>query len=105
MFSWSLLAGLLEARVAGMAEEVSAETGLQVVDAGRFGPDPVVADAILARHVEAIEGDPRMNCDLCQYHLPFPGREQRAGMPSAGGTGERVAPESSARQDAATGHA
>jgi sirohydrochlorin cobaltochelatase len=104
-FSWSLLAGLLEARVDGMAEEVSAESGLEVIDAGRFGPDPVVADAVLARYREALEGDPRMNCDLCQYRLPFPGREQRAGMPSAGGTGERVAPESLVVQDAAAGHA
>ncbi len=105
MFSWSLLAGLLEARVAGMAEEVGEATGLEVVDAGRFGPDPVVADAVIARYTEAIQGDPRMNCDLCQYRLPFPGREQRAGMPSAGGTGERVAPESQVIQDAAAGHA
>jgi sirohydrochlorin cobaltochelatase len=105
LFSWSLLAGLLEARVAGFAEEVAAETGLEVIDAGRFGPDPVVADAVVARYREALEGDPRMNCDLCQYRLPFPGREQRAGAPSAGGTGERVAPEARAVQDAAAGHA
>jgi sirohydrochlorin cobaltochelatase len=105
MFSWSLLAGLLEARVSGMAEEVSAETGLAVVDAGRFGPDPVVADAVVARYREALEGDPRMNCDLCQYRLPFPGREHRAGSPSAGGTGERVAPDAAVIQDAAAGHA
>jgi sirohydrochlorin cobaltochelatase len=101
MFSWSLLAGLLEARVTGFAEEVSAETGLEVVDAGRFGPDPKVADAVVVRYLEAIEGDPRMNCDLCQYRLPFPRREQRAGAPSAGGTGERVEPAAAAVQDAA----
>lgn len=90
LFSWSLLAGLLERRVADMAAEVAAETGLEVVDAGRFGPDPLVADAVLQRHGEAVVGDARMNCDLCQYRLPVPGREHRAGSPSAGGTGERV---------------
>lgn len=100
LFSWSLLAGLLEARVAGFADEVAADTGLAVVDAGRFGPDPVVADAVVARYLEAVEGDPRMNCDLCQYRLPFPRREERAGAPSAGGTGERVTPEALAVQQA-----
>lgn len=91
LFSWSLLAGLLERRVAGWAEEVSAETGLEVVDAGRFGPDPVVADVVLDRYREALKGDVRMNCDLCAYRVPLPGLEQRVAAPSAGGTGERVA--------------
>lgn len=93
LFSWSLLAGLLEQRVADAAAAVSAETGLEVVDAGRFGPDVRIAEAVLDRAREVLDGDPRMNCDLCQYRLPLPGREgreARAGSPSAGGTGERV---------------
>jgi sirohydrochlorin cobaltochelatase len=98
LFSWSLLAGLLEARVAGWAEELTAETDLRVVDAGRLGPDPLVAEAVLTRYREAAEGDVRMNCDLCQFRLPFPGREQRAGAPSAGGTAERITPEAAAVQ-------
>lgn len=97
-FSWSLLAGLLEARVDDMAGQVAAETGLEVTDAGRFGPHPLVADAVLARYREAIEGTPRMNCDLCQFRLPLPGREQRAGAPSAGGTGAAVHPDALAVQ-------
>lgn len=99
LFSWSLLAGLLEARVTAFAEEVSAETGLAVVDAGRFGPDPVVADAVVDRYREAIEGHPAMNCDLCQFRLPVRGREHRAGAPSAGGTGERLTEEARAIQE------
>jgi len=90
LFSWSLLAGLLEQRVTAMAAEVTAQTGLEVVDAGRLGPDPLVADAVLDRYREAVAGDARMNCDLCQYRIPVPGRERRIGLPSAGGTGERV---------------
>jgi hypothetical protein len=39
-----------------------------------------------------------MNCDLCQFRLPFPSREQRAGAPSAGGTGARLTPEAAAVQ-------
>jgi sirohydrochlorin cobaltochelatase len=91
VFSWSLLAGLLEQRVADWAGEVAAETGLEIADAGRFGPDPVVADVVLDRYREALDGDPRSNCDLCAYRVPLPGLERRVAAPSAGGTGERVA--------------
>ena len=92
-FSWSLLAGLLEQRVAGWADDIAAETGMQIVDAGRFGPDPLVAEAVAARYREAVVGDPKMNCDLCQYRMPVPGREARAGAPSAGGTGALLHPD------------
>jgi sirohydrochlorin cobaltochelatase len=90
LFSWSLLAGLLEQRVTEQAAEVAAATGLEVADAGRFGPDPVVADVVLDRWREALEGDVRMNCDLCAYRVPLPGLERRVAAPSGGGTGERV---------------
>lgn len=90
VFSWSLLAGALEQRVLDWAAEVSARTGLEVADAGRFGPDPAVADAVMDRYREAVEGDPRMNCDLCAYRLPLPGLESRVAAPSGGGTGERL---------------
>jgi len=97
IFSWSLLAGLLEQRVLDWAAEISAETALEVVDAGRFGPDPAVADAVMDRYREAVEGDARMNCDLCAYRLPLPGLEGRVAAPSGGGTGERVAAGTSPR--------
>lgn len=89
-FSWSLLAGRLEQRVADWATQVSADTGLEVVDAGRFGPEPAVADAVMDRYREALEGDVRMNCDLCAYRVPLPGLERRVAAPSAGGTGTLV---------------
>lgn len=91
LFSWSLLAGLLEQRVSEAASSVVADTGLDVVDAGRFGPDPLIADAVVSRAVEAVTGDARMNCDLCAYRVPLPGLEDRVAAPSAGGTGERAA--------------
>ncbi|HUH07588.1 MAG TPA: sirohydrochlorin chelatase [Egibacteraceae bacterium] len=90
LFSWSLLAGLLEQRVSEAAARISAARPLAIADAGRFGPDPLVADAVLDRYREAIEGDIRMNCDLCAYRVPLPGREDWVAAPSAGGTGERV---------------
>ena len=90
VFSWSLLAGLLEQRVATTAAEVAADTGMEIIDAGRFGPDPLVAQAVLDRYAEALAGDARMNCDLCAYRVPLPGLEDRVAAPSGGGTGERV---------------
>ena len=90
LFSWSLLAGLLEQRVTSAADEVAGATGLEVVDAGRFGPDPLVADVVMDRYREALAGGARMNCDLCAYRVPLPGLEGRVGAPSGGGTGEWV---------------
>jgi sirohydrochlorin cobaltochelatase len=89
-FSWSLLAGVLEQRVDGWASEAVDQYGIEIVDAGRFGPDPLVAGAVVDRYHEAIHGDARMNCDLCAYRLPLPGLESRAGAPSAGGLGLAV---------------
>ncbi|MBW3601325.1 MAG: sirohydrochlorin chelatase [Actinobacteria bacterium] len=90
LFSWSLLAGRLEQRVLRIAGRVARETGLAVIDAGRFGPDPLVADAVLDRCHEALHGDPRANCDLCAFRVPLPGLEDRVGAASPGGTGERA---------------
>ncbi|HWB72620.1 MAG TPA: sirohydrochlorin chelatase [Egibacteraceae bacterium] len=90
LFSWSLLAGLLQQRASATARHVAAEVGLELVDAGRFGPDPLVAEVVLDRCREVVGGDPRMNCDLCAYRVPLPGRERWVGAPSGGGTGERV---------------
>ncbi len=87
LFSWSLLAGLLEQRVARAAKKVSAATGLDVRDAGRFGPDDAVAEAIAERYAEALTGDIRANCDACCYRVPLSGLEHRVAAPSAGGTG------------------
>jgi sirohydrochlorin cobaltochelatase len=94
-FSWSLLAGLLERRVDGWAADATAD-GLDIADAGRFGPDPLVADVVVARYHEAIAGDARMNCDLCAYRLPLRGFESRVGLPSAGGLGTAVHPSATA---------
>lgn len=91
-FSWSLLAGVLEQRVDGWADEAVERHGMQIADAGRFGPDPLVADAVVDRYREALTGDVRMNCDLCAYRLPLAGFEQRVGAPSAGGLGTAVHP-------------
>lgn len=95
--SWSLLAGVLEQRIDGWADEAARQYGMQIVDAGRFGPDALVADAVVDRYREALTGDSRMNCDLCAYRLPLRGFERRVGAPSAGGLGTAVHPSAPAR--------
>jgi sirohydrochlorin ferrochelatase len=90
VFSWSLLGGLLEQRVADAASAVSSSVGLDIALAGRFGPHPLLAEAVLDRVREALEGDARMNCDLCAHRVPLPGLERRVGAPSAGGTASRA---------------
>ena len=47
--------------------------------AGHLGPDDRVARLVLARYREAIEGDPRMNCDLCVHRVALPGFEHKVG--------------------------
>ncbi|CAN5817983.1 CbiX/SirB N-terminal domain-containing protein [soil metagenome] len=95
-FSWSLLAGVLEQRVDRWAHEVNERGGLQIHDAGRFGPDPLVAEVVIDRYREALDGDPAMNCDLCAYRRPLPGFEARTGAPSAGGLGTALHPSATA---------
>ncbi len=88
LFSWSLLAGRLERSILRAAERVAHDTDLQVIDAGRFGPDAAVAEVVLDRYAEAIHGDVRMNCDLCAYRVPLPGLHRRVAAPSGGGTAD-----------------
>jgi len=95
-FSWSLLAGVLERRVDRWADEAAERHGMRIIDAGRFGPHPLVAEAVIDRYREAVGGDARMNCDLCAYRLPLRGLEARVGAPSAGGLGTAVHPRASA---------
>ena len=36
---------------------------------------------VLERYREALQGDVRMNCDLCTYRVRLPGYEDKVGMP------------------------
>jgi sirohydrochlorin cobaltochelatase len=46
-----------------------------------LGAHDGVARAVLERYDEAIAGDIRMNCDMCMYRVPWPGKEHRVGAP------------------------
>jgi sirohydrochlorin ferrochelatase len=78
---WFLCTGVLVERARADIAAFSAATGVEVVDAGYLGPDPRVVPAILERYEEAVRGIPAVNCDLCTYRAPWPGREDRQGQP------------------------
>jgi sirohydrochlorin cobaltochelatase len=73
LFFWFLCTGKLIER----AREQVAASGLDVVDAGYFGPNPAVVPIIEQRRSEALQGIPRVNCDTCSYRAPWPGMEDR----------------------------
>lgn len=75
-----LFGGRLEARVhAQCAEFAAAHPEVEVRVTSHLGPDDRVARLVLARYREAIEGDPRMNCDLCVHRVALPGFEHKVG--------------------------
>ncbi|HEV8626574.1 MAG TPA: sirohydrochlorin chelatase [Acidimicrobiia bacterium] len=78
---WFLCTGVLVERARADIAEFTAATGVEVVDAGYLGPDPRVVPAIVERYEEAMRGIPAVNCDLCAYRAPWPGREGRQGQP------------------------
>jgi sirohydrochlorin ferrochelatase len=78
---WFLCTGVLVERARADIAEFTAATGVEVVDAGYLGPDPRVVPAIVERYEEAMRGIPAVNCDLCAYRAPWPGRERRQGQP------------------------
>lgn len=56
LFSWSLLAGVLEQRVRAAAAAVP---GVEMRLAGRFGPDPAVAEVVADRYAGAVQAGSR----------------------------------------------
>jgi sirohydrochlorin cobaltochelatase len=53
--------------------------GLEVVVSAHLGPTDGLADLLLQRFDEALGADVRMNCDVCLYRTPLPGREAAVG--------------------------
>ncbi len=78
-----LFTGVLERRI---REESAAfreqEPDRATIVAPYLGPEERVAELVLERYREAIEGDPKMNCDLCVYRVRFTGLEDRVGAPA-----------------------
>jgi sirohydrochlorin cobaltochelatase len=79
-FAWYMATGVLLDRMKEDFAHFTAETGVEVIDAGHFGAGPELAQLVLDRAAEARAGEVRMNCDTCSYRAPFPGFEARAGQ-------------------------
>jgi sirohydrochlorin cobaltochelatase len=78
-----LFTGVLERRIRSQAAEFSVSSGLEVRVAGYFGPDERVAQLVLERYRETLEGDVRMNCDVCVHRAALPGFEDKVGKPAS----------------------
>ncbi len=77
---WYLCYGRLIERGRAELAGFSATTGAAVLDAGYIGPDPRLVPLILERYQEAQSGRAAVNCDVCAYRAPWPGRSDRVGQ-------------------------
>jgi sirohydrochlorin cobaltochelatase len=81
--SYFLFTGVLEERIRQQSVRfAAAKKDVEVAYAGYFGPHERVADLLLERHKEAVEGDIRMNCDVCVHRVALPGFEKKVGAPA-----------------------
>jgi len=84
IFSYFLFTGVLEERIREQSEMfAAAHPGIELRYAGYFGPDEKVADLVVERYTEAVDGDIRMNCDVCVHRVALPGFEDKVGAPAA----------------------
>lgn len=81
VFAWFLATGKLIDRARDQIAAFTSANGVEVIDAGYFGPDPALVPVIGQRRDEAVAGVHRTNCDTCSYRAEWPGLEGRAGQP------------------------
>ena len=83
VFSYFLFTGVLEERIRRQSEEFAERNpGVSVSYGGYFGPHGRIADLVVQRYREAINGDIRMNCDVCVHRVALPGFEEKVGAPA-----------------------
>ena len=77
-----LFDGVLVKRIYAAANDLrEREPALEVLSAGYFGAHPYVADVMIERAREAVEGRAAMNCTLCKYRVQIVGFETQVGEP------------------------
>ncbi len=78
-----LFTGVLERRIRAQAAEfAAARPELDVRVAGYLRPEERIAELVIMRYREAIDGDTRMNCDVCVHRVALPGFEHKLGAPA-----------------------
>jgi len=86
-----LFRGVLVDRIAERAANWAADRHDVGVSVGHhLGADRRLAELVIERHREAVEGDVRMNCDLCVYRVRLPGFEEKVGTPLSLAPAERA---------------
>ncbi|MHB1923450.1 MAG: sirohydrochlorin chelatase [Acidimicrobiales bacterium] len=78
---WFLCTGRLVERARTQLGELASRHGIDLIDAGYFGPRPQIVPLILERYREALDGRPVVNCDTCAYRAAWPGLAARVGQP------------------------
>lgn len=77
-----LFDGVLVKRIHAAADELrQREPDLEVLKAAYLGVHHHVADVLLERAREAVEGRAAMNCSLCKYRVQIVGFEEQLGEP------------------------
>lgn len=77
-----LFDGVLVKRIYAAADDLAArEPDLEVLKAGYLGVHAHLADVMLERAREAVEGRAAMNCTLCKYRVQIVGFEDQIGEP------------------------
>lgn len=72
-----LFTGVLVDRIEAQARAWAGGQGdIDVRIGPHLGPDARIARLLLERYEESLDGDVRMNCDLCVYRISLPGYEQ-----------------------------
>ncbi|MGH4019681.1 MAG: sirohydrochlorin chelatase, partial [Pseudonocardiaceae bacterium] len=77
-----LFPGVLLGRIYDQAADWAAtHPEIDVRGAAHLGDDARLVALVLERYREALDGDVRMNCDLCAYRVQLPGYESKLGTP------------------------
>ncbi|HUZ42982.1 MAG TPA: sirohydrochlorin chelatase [Acidimicrobiales bacterium] len=82
---WFLCTGRLVERARGELGDFAGQRGVDIIDAGYFGPRPEMVPLVLERYRDALEGRPVVNCDACAYRAAWPGLSDRVGQPVGAG--------------------
>jgi sirohydrochlorin cobaltochelatase len=77
-----LFTGILVQRIYRQAEaERKRFPAVEILWGKHLGGHPNILEVLLQRIQEALNGEVRMNCDLCKYRVRWPGFEEDYGLP------------------------
>jgi sirohydrochlorin cobaltochelatase len=84
VFPYFLFTGVLVKRIYAAADRVArAHPEVEILRAEYLRDHPLVLDCFGDRVAEVVDGEPKMNCQLCKYRARVIGYEDEAGAPQA----------------------